>query len=79
MDVKCYNKLFLMGKVHTYPVGLEPTTSPSTLILWEEEVIFEQELVDIKYHNKPNKFVYDHVTLTSDIMMNLIKFYMTIL
>ena len=72
-------KLFLMGKVHTYPVGLEPTTSPSTLILWEEEVIFEQELVDIKYHNKPNKFVYDHVTLTSDIMINLIKFYMTIL
>ena len=50
-------KLFLMGKVHTYPVGLEPTTSPSTLILWEEEVIFEQELVDLKYHNKPNKFV----------------------
>ena len=57
MDVKCYNKLFLIGKGHTYQVGLEPTTSPSILFLWEEEVIFEQKLVDLKYHNKPNKFV----------------------
>lgn len=83
MDVKCYNKLFLIGKVHTYQVGLEPPTLPSTLFLWEEEVIFEQELMDVKYHNKPNKFLYNHVigrtTLTSNIMINLIKFYMTML
>ena len=35
---------FFIAKIHTHLMGLEPTTSPSTLLLQREEVPFELEL-----------------------------------
>ena len=36
---------FLIGKLHTHPMGIESATSPSTLPLQGEEVPFELELI----------------------------------
>ncbi len=37
--------LFLIGKLHMHPVGLEPKTSPSFPLLWEKEVQVELYLI----------------------------------
>lgn len=37
----------LVGKLHTHPIRLEPTTPPFIPLLWNEGIPFELELIDL--------------------------------
>ena len=34
-----FSFLCFIGMLHTHPIGIEPTTSPFILLLWEKEVL----------------------------------------
>ena len=42
-SLKLINHIFFIGNLHTHPIGLESTTSLSTLLLQGVEVPFELE------------------------------------
>ena len=44
-SLKLINHIFFIGNLHTHPIGLEPTTSLSTLLLQGVEVSFELEFI----------------------------------